>query len=162
MLKNRRTKLQFNDHTSDWFDITNSIVQGDPFSMLLYIVYNSDLVTIAKNRNELTLAFVDNTVLVTIARMFQDTHSILTDMLEREGSAYEWSADHNSHFETSKFSLVDFTLSKTKPHPPMKIQGNIITPAPAHKFLGVIVDQELRLSIFMGLGDYRGQYFTLA
>ena len=65
-------------------------------------------------------------------------------MLEREGGAYEWSADHNSRFETSKFSLVDFTLSKSKPHPPMTICGNIITPAPSHKFLGVVVDQELR------------------
>ena len=112
--------------------------------MLLYIVYDSDLVTIAKNRNELTLAFVDDMVLVAIARTFQDTHGILTDMLEREGGAYKWSADHNSRFETSKFGLVDFTLSKTKPRPPMKIRGNVITPAPAHKFLGVIVDQELR------------------
>jgi len=144
MLKNRRTKLRFDDHTSDWFDITNGIGQGIPFSMLLYIVYDSDLVTIAKNRNELTLAFVDDMVLVAIARTFQDTHGILTDMLEREGGAYKWSADHNSRFETSKFGLVDFTLSKTKPRPPMKIRGNVITPAPAHKFLGVIVDQELR------------------
>jgi len=44
----------------------------------------------------------------------------------------------------NKFSLVDFTLSKTKPRPPMTIHGNIITPSPLHRFLGVIVDQELR------------------
>jgi len=144
MLKNRRTRLRFDDHTSEWFDITNGISQGDPFSMLLYIVYDSDLVTVAKNKDELTLTFVDDTVLLAIAKSFQDTHRILGDMLEREGGAYEWSADHNSRFETSKFGLVDFTLSKSKPRPPMTIRGNVIMPAPSHKFLGVVVDQELR------------------
>ena len=143
MLKNRRTRLRFDDHTSEWFDITNGISQGDPFSMLLYIVYDSDLVTVAKNKDELTLTFVDDTVLLAIAKSFQDTHRILGDMLEREGGTYEWSANHNSCFETSKFGLVDFTLSKSKPRPPMTIHGNVITPAPSHKFLGVVVDQEL-------------------
>jgi len=144
MLKDRRTQLRFDNHTSEWFNITNGIGQGDPFSMLLYIVYDLDLVTIAKNKDELTLAFVDDTVLLAIAKSFQDTHKILGDMLEREGGAYKWSADHNSRFETSKFGLVDFTLSKSKPCPPMTIRGNVITPTPSHKFLGVVVDQELR------------------
>jgi len=138
LLKNRKTQLCFDDHTSEWFNITNGIGQGDPFSMLLYIVYDSDLVTVTKNKDELTLAFVDDTVLLAIAKSFQDTHRILGDMLEREGGAYEWSADHNSHFETSKFSLVDFTLSKTKPRPPMTIRRNVITPTPSHRFLGIM------------------------
>ena len=52
---------------SDWFKIRNGIGQGDPLSMLLYIIYNSDLIDIARNKGELILAFVDDTVFIAIA-----------------------------------------------------------------------------------------------
>jgi len=35
--------------------------QGDPLSMILYIIYDSDLVRTASGKQELTLAFVDDT-----------------------------------------------------------------------------------------------------
>ena len=113
--------------------------------MILYIIYDSDLVDIAKkSKGELTLAFVDDTVLIAVAKAFQETHSILHNMLERSGGAYEWSAKHNSKFETSKFGLIDFTMNRSKERPPMNIRGSIINPSSSHKFLGVLVDQELR------------------
>ena len=83
MLKGRRTQLRFDDYTSDWFEIRNGIGQGDPFSMLLYIIYDSDLVDTPSNKNELTLAFVDDTVFLAIADTFQEAHNILLNMLTR-------------------------------------------------------------------------------
>ena len=56
----------------------------------------------------------------------------------------EWSGAHNSQFEASKSVLVDFTCSKSKWHPPMELSRVILAPQPAHKFLGVSLDQELR------------------
>ena len=53
--------------------------------MLLYIIYNSDLVDIAKGKNELTLAFVDDAAFIAIGKTFQETDAILTNMLECEG-----------------------------------------------------------------------------
>ena len=144
MIRGRRTQLRFDDYTSNWFEIRNGIGQGDPLSMLLYIIYDSDLVDISKGKNELTLAFVDDTVFLVIANSFQDAHNILLNMLERPGGGFAWSNDHNSRFEASKFALMDFTMSKTKLRPQMMIRGATIKPAPSHKFLGVIVDQELR------------------
>ena len=144
MIRGRRTQLRFDDYTSEWFEIRNGIGQGDPLSMLLYIIYDSDLIDIARNKGELTLAFVDDTVFIAIANTFTETHEILIDMLERPGGGFEWSKDHNSHFETSKFGLLDFTLSKSKQRPQMSFRDVTIKPAPSHKFLGVIVDQELR------------------
>lgn len=119
MLTDRRTQLKFDDFTSEWFPVTNGIGQGDPLSMICYLIYNSDLVDIAKGkignkREEMALAFVDDTAYVAIARTFEETHEILRDMLERDGGAFQWSKDHNSRFETSKFALMDFTRSKTK------------------------------------------------
>jgi hypothetical protein len=40
LLDRRRTKLRFDDYTSEIINIANGIGQGDPLSMLLYIPYN--------------------------------------------------------------------------------------------------------------------------
>ncbi|KIJ06331.1 hypothetical protein PAXINDRAFT_23488, partial [Paxillus involutus ATCC 200175] len=73
-LKGRRTKLSFDGYLSEWISITNGIGQGDPLSMVLYIIYNSDLVEIAKTtRNrERTLAFVDDAALIAIGDTFHE------------------------------------------------------------------------------------------
>ena len=136
-------KLKFDDYVSDWVPITNSIGQGNPLLMLLYIIYTSDLVDVANRLNELTLAFVDDMAFIAIGKTFQETHVILTDMLECEGGGYQWSKNHNSHFEPSKFALIDFSLNRKKAHPPLHTRNVVINPTPSHKFLGVFLDQEL-------------------
>ena len=84
LLQCRRTRLRFDDFSSDWISITNGIGQGDPLSMILFIVYNSDLVDTAKETNELTLAFIDDTAFIAIGKDFQEMHSILVDMLHQQ------------------------------------------------------------------------------
>ncbi|KIK37494.1 hypothetical protein CY34DRAFT_32467, partial [Suillus luteus UH-Slu-Lm8-n1] len=77
LLMGRQTQLRFDSFTSEWIPINNGIRQGDPLSMILYIIYNSDLVKVAKARKgreslkELTLAFVDNTAFIAIAKDFR-------------------------------------------------------------------------------------------
>ena len=112
--------------------------------MILFIIYNLDLVETVKNKNELTLAFVDDTAFLAIGDDFNETHATLIDMLKREGGGYQWSKDHNSKFKTSKFVLIDFSLNRTKERPPIHIRGITINLSPSHKFLGVILDQELQ------------------
>lgn len=46
----RRTQLKFDDFTSEWFPVNNGIGQGDPLSMICYLIYNSDLVDEARGR----------------------------------------------------------------------------------------------------------------
>ncbi|KAG2063461.1 hypothetical protein BDR04DRAFT_973926, partial [Suillus decipiens] len=78
ILTDRKTQLHFDGYTSDWINIDNSIGQGDPLSMILYIIYSADLVDVAKPRQgrtspeELTLAFVDDTALVAIGKDFTE------------------------------------------------------------------------------------------
>ncbi|KAJ8582676.1 hypothetical protein M405DRAFT_698294, partial [Rhizopogon salebrosus TDB-379] len=113
VLTGRQTQLRFDEFTLDWIPINNGIGQGDPLSMVLYIIYNSDLVDVAKKRHgkeaiqELTLAFVDDAAFIAIAKDFNATHDILKNMLERWGGGLDWSRDHNSRFETNKFALMD-------------------------------------------------------
>lgn len=150
LLTGRQTQLRYDGYTSDWIPIDNGIGQGDPLSMILYIIYSSDLVDVAKPLRgraaitELTLAFVDDTALIAVGKDFESTHTILADMLERPGGCYDWSRAHNSRFETNKFALIDFSMNRRKTRPNMHIQGTTIKPTFSHRFLGVIVDQELR------------------
>ena len=59
MLTNRRTRLKSDGFTLDWVNIDNSIVQGDPLSMLLYLFYNADLIALP-NKDEAMIAYVDD------------------------------------------------------------------------------------------------------
>jgi hypothetical protein len=83
VLTNRKTRLIFDGHTSNWLPITNGIGQGDPLSMVIYIIYNTDLIDISQGHpNKLTLAFVDDTAFITIGKTIEETHEMLRDMLE--------------------------------------------------------------------------------
>ena len=83
VLLDRKTKLMFDGHKSDWIPITNGIGQGDPLSMIIYIIYNTDLIDIAQGHpNELTLAFVDDTVFIATGKSTKEMHHTLQDMLE--------------------------------------------------------------------------------
>jgi hypothetical protein len=42
LLTNRKTRIKFDDYISEYYDIINGKGQGDPLSMLLYILYNTD------------------------------------------------------------------------------------------------------------------------
>jgi len=66
MLTGRRTRLKFNDSESDWIPIDNGIGQGDPLSMIAYLIYCADLTDLADDKNnETALAFVDDTAFIT-------------------------------------------------------------------------------------------------
>ena len=67
--------------------------------------------------------------------------------MNRRGSAFKWSAEHNSRFEVSKFALVNFSRKKDIDRPLLRLRQTTITPTPFHKFLGVMFDQGLQWNI---------------
>ena len=60
MLMGRRNRLKFDDYSSEWFNLNNSIVQGDLLLMILYLFYNVDILDAARGKNELCLGYVDD------------------------------------------------------------------------------------------------------
>ncbi|KAG2033377.1 hypothetical protein BDR03DRAFT_872116, partial [Suillus americanus] len=44
--------LKFNDSISDWLHVRNGIGQEEPLSMIVYLIYNADLIDIANPRNK--------------------------------------------------------------------------------------------------------------
>ena len=110
LLTNRRTRLKFNDFLSETISVTNRIGQGDPLSMLLYILYNTDLLEIPTNTEKKdAIGYVDDTTLLAIAESFEGTTKILEKMMTREEGGIQWSNNYNSRFEVYKLAIAHFS-----------------------------------------------------
>ena len=74
LLKGRRTKLKFDDYISEPMEIQNGIGQGDPLSMLLYIIYNADLLKIVDNaQGEDAIGYVDDIAILATGNNHEET-----------------------------------------------------------------------------------------
>ena len=102
------TQLKFDDYTLNWFELDNSIGQGNPLSMLLYLYYNSDILEVPKGHNKVGLGYVDDMALVAVASDFRSVHWKLKQMMTQPTGAVEWLGVYNSHFEATKSTLLDF------------------------------------------------------
>jgi len=105
-------------------------------------------------KDEITSAFVDDPFLAAQAKTIEASHNMLTDMMQHENGAIEWSHKHNSFFEMAKNGLMIFTNQRIPdparwnktipvPCPPSVIHGHAIATTDTHKFLGVILDKNL-------------------
>lgn len=56
---------------------------------------------------------------------------------------------------------MDFSMNRHKPRPDMMVQGAIIRPSSTHRFLGVILDQELRWKAQIDNAVARGISYVL-
>ena len=95
MLTNWCTRLRFDGFMSDWVAIDNSIVQGDPLSMLLYLFYNTDLIASPK-KEEVMMAYVNDASHYAEGMDFEEAYDQLHDMMNRDQGGYKWSDQHNS------------------------------------------------------------------
>lgn len=97
LLTNRKTKLKFDDFISDVIDITNRIRQGDPLSMLLYILYNADLLELPEDTTtEDALGYVDVITLLTVGEDLAETTQKLQNLMTKQEGGLHWSILHNS------------------------------------------------------------------
>ena len=83
LLKGRKTRLKFNDFISELIEITNGIGQGDPISMLLYILYNADLLEALRRLEEDAIRYVDDALVIATAKTFKGTTHALKSFMER-------------------------------------------------------------------------------
>jgi len=68
-LGNRQTTISFDDCKTAAFEVLNGLDQGDPYSGICYLIYNSDLtkITVLK-AGEWILLFVDDTVIIVLGK----------------------------------------------------------------------------------------------
>ncbi|EUC58976.1 reverse transcriptase, partial [Rhizoctonia solani AG-3 Rhs1AP] len=143
-LAGRTTVLKFDDYTSDPFEVTHGIDQGCPLSCIFYIIYNSDLIKVAKaDQEELAAGYIDDVAFLVEAATFEEANEMLKDMMERRGGALEWAKVHTSEFALEKTALVGFKGRSSQVPAEVEIGGTVIKPVTSHKFLGVIFDEKL-------------------
>ena len=74
LLSNRKTRIKFDDYISEPHDITNGIGQGNPLSMILYIIYNTDLLEIPGDETrEDAISYVDDIAIIATGSIFEET-----------------------------------------------------------------------------------------
>jgi ribonuclease HI len=152
ILTNRRTRVHFDDYISEIIWITNGIGQGDPLSMLLYILYNADLLEITgDDEGEDAIGYVDDIAIIATGRDFVETTKKINDMMIKAEGGIEWSTAHNSRFEASKSAIMHATRrvsrnegnNTTIEKPVMRLAGHVIREVDTYKYLGIIIDNKL-------------------
>ena len=156
LLENRRTRLKFDDYISDIIDIANGIGQGDPLSMLLYILYNADLLELTDDPEvEDALGYVDDIALIATGNDFEETTNRLGSLMSKEEGGIHWSRTHNSKFEVSKSAVLHFSKKTIPdpdspnnriplPKPDLVIEGQIVRVVESYKYLGIHIDANLK------------------
>ena len=154
LLENRITKLKFDDFMSAPIQIDNGIGQEDPLSMILYILYNADLIDVAEGSDELSLGYVNDAIVAVEGDDFYDTTNKIRDIMTRPGGALEWSTDYNSNFELSKLAVMHLSQKKKRskrskklarlPRPTLQVNGVPIQEVESYKYLGIHINCKLR------------------
>jgi len=156
LLENRRTKMRFDDYVSESINITNGIGQGDPISMLLYIIYNADLLEIPDNElKEDAIGYVDDIAIMAIGEDFEESTNRLEEIMTKEDGGIQWSKEHNSRFEVSKSVIMHFTRKTSADpdaergripmeRPQLMLEGQVVQEVECFKYLGIQIDSKLR------------------
>ena len=133
--------------------LDNSTMQGDPSSMNYYSFYNVPLIEMALGDNKLSPGFVDDSMVLVISNSLTQCHGKLKDMMEQPNGGFRWSLTHNSPFELSKTTLMNFprsyrdpilgVLHLDKPNADGSVTSSLMNLVSSYKYLGIIIDPKL-------------------
>ncbi|KAI7950909.1 hypothetical protein MJO29_009583 [Puccinia striiformis f. sp. tritici] len=140
-LRERSTRLCLADYLSESFNISLGLPQGSPLSVILYILYNSDLLIKDFNfdQDQVSLGFIDDVVHLTAHKAQDQAVDALTD-LGRHSLA--WGARHGAIFDSAKAQFVIFTHKKNAKSP-FLFDGQLLQPLKVVKWLGLWFDEKL-------------------
>ena len=103
-------RVSFDGFHSEFFSVGNGLDQGDPLSGILYLIYNSDLTSIADVKlGEHLLLFVDDAAIVVTGKNFTETHTKLRNIMTCPAGIFDWATLHNCEFGIDRLQLLDLT-----------------------------------------------------
>lgn len=154
-LSGRKTVITFDNYTSATIPVESGLDQGCNMLGICYNFYNASQIEGAREKDgELATSFVDDTVIAAEGRDMEEAANKVADLMGRENGPGQWVDKHFSIYKTKKFMGMGFSRrrvkrgqggSKSEPvqRPNIVIAGVNIKVKPTHKFLGVLVNQEL-------------------
>jgi len=135
--------------------LTKGLDQSCLLLGIAFQFYNLGLVDICDTRNgKEAITFMYDTLLLPRGKMLADTNSQIKQMMTRKGGRLEWSNTHQCKFTVNKLSIMGLTRRRELDHSgnmktrpiqrwPIFLQGIKVPAVTTHKFLGVLMDQEL-------------------
>jgi len=151
----RKTVISFDGYKSTAIQVEMGLDQGCNLSGWCYGMNSADQIEESGRKDELAESFVDDTIYAAAANSVEEVVEDLTAMMTREGGGIDWARTHHCTYEFSKFGFVIFSRwrendpgreGKTRPitRPPIILNDQVIQATSSHKYLGIILDQELR------------------
>jgi hypothetical protein len=154
-LSNRYTRIRMPEHVTELFPTTTGIPQGFPLSLILYLLYNADLISICNSPTQgLTVTeaygYVDDVALLAEAFSIRSATRALQAVYPH---ARQWASQHGSVFAPAKYELVHF---------PRPVGGEsqlcenalyldeediTVQPSSAARYLGVWLDSRLDFTV---------------
>lgn len=142
-LHNRTANIEFENALSRSFNLKSGTPQGSPLSPILYILYTADSMNGIPDHTEHGL-FADDTALWTSS----NTTSNLSSRLQQSVVAFEkWCRCWKLKLQPTKTELIHFNVHprrKYKFEVTVKVEDTMITPKDSTRYLGVIIDKELK------------------
>ena len=131
-----------------------------------------DLLEITDGKNtEDCIRFVDDMTIIAEGTNLQEAFEKLAAIMTRKAGGQEWAMLYDCKFALDKFGLMGLTkwqewdpmnAKKTRPitRPTIKLGNHIIKPTTTHKFLGIIIDQELCFKEHVNYALEKGNKFV--
>jgi ribonuclease HI len=178
--KGRKTRLQFDDYESNSITILDGLDQGNPFLTTGMLFYIDKLIRTGpdcKNGEE-AIGFADDVNFISTGDDLEQAARKAEDFMHRTGGALDWSKETNCTFGLDKTACIGMTRrreadprlqGRTRPitRPGITIGGVDVKMDKSAKWLGILIDQELRFNAHAAYAlkkgtDYMHQYRRLA
>jgi hypothetical protein len=137
------TSLCLPGFSSAMFSTFSGIPQGSPFSPILFLFYNANLVDICNSLDSpiTSIGFVDDVNILAFGKSTEETCRMLRDIHDRW---LIWGKMHGTSFVPEKYALVHFSRKERNiPITPLILPTTILNPSPHAHVLGLILDSRL-------------------
>jgi len=168
----RETVITFDDYVSDPIPVNSGLDQGCNLSMFAYRFYNASQIegSVGK-KDELATNYADDAICATMAKTIEEAAEKMKTLFQRDGGPAAWGRTHFSTYEFHKFAAIWVSRKRKQitelggrnrrvKQPPTKIKidnEHEVTTTPTHKFLGVLLDNELRFQKHAALAIAKGE-----
>lgn len=141
----RTTTLTFEDYVSETFKIEHGLDQGCPMSPILFNYYTAMLIRTTKDKERAMATYVDDVFSLTISNTVQEALKKQVSIEEEKEGFGDWKRTHACEVEMSKDGLMIFVPHRSKEkETPLKMGQIEIEPVKQFKYLGAIIDKELK------------------